>query len=163
MVWLRYLLEFLECRQDAVTLACDSKSAVHLMKSVAVHSKSKDLCRDLPLLRDWTTDGEISPQHIAGEKQPADFLTKSLSTEAFKRCQVAIGLATKLQASSEQSTFASPQTVPVAVNHATVQTDRSRCDCASLQILREFLSGASRKGACCHVRLNEEISEQSNN
>ena len=40
VIWLRYLLEFLQCKQDAVTLACDSKSAIQLMKSVAVHGKS---------------------------------------------------------------------------------------------------------------------------
>ena len=126
VVWLRYLLEFLECKQDAVTLACDSKSAVHLMKGVAVHGKSKDLCRDLPLLRDWTTDGEISPLHISGEKQPADFLTKSLSIEAFNRCRAAVGLATDLHPSPSEPPIISSITSTLAVNHATAHTESPR-------------------------------------
>ena len=103
-VWLRFLLEFLHCKQDAVTLACDSKSAIQLMTSVAVHRKSEDLCRDLPLLRDLVTCGEISPQHIAGEDQPACFLTKSPSIPAFNRCRAKVGLTDQLPKESSNLT-----------------------------------------------------------
>ena len=96
VIWLRYLLEYMLCKQDAVTLACDSKSAVHLMKGMAVRTKSKDLCRDLPMLRDWVATGEIDPKHIAGDEQPADFLTKALATPSFARCKERVGMRSSM-------------------------------------------------------------------
>ena len=92
VIWLRYLLEFLLCPQSAVPLGCDNRSAVHLMRGMAVRSNSRDLCRDLPLVRDWVAAGEIRPVFVAGENQPADFLTKQLAGPAFNRCKVAVGM-----------------------------------------------------------------------
>ena len=157
VVWLRYLLEFLDCRQEAVTLACDSKSAVHLMKSVAVHGKSKDLCRDLPLLRDWTTDGEISPQHISGEKQPADFLTKSLSIEAFNRCKAAVGLATNLHTSPSQLPITPSANSSLVANHAAADSEVPTCNYATLHLPAEFTRQVqSQRGmlSCATERVN---------
>ena len=50
------------------------------------------MCRDLPLVRDWVAAGEIRPVFVAGENQPADFLTKQLAGPAFNRCKVAVGM-----------------------------------------------------------------------
>ena len=53
------------------------------MRGMAVRSNSRDLCWDLPIVRDWVAAGEIKPVFVVVENQPADFLTKQLAGPAF--------------------------------------------------------------------------------
>ena len=92
VIWLRYLLKVLLCPQSAIPLGCDNRIAMHFMRGMAVRSNSRDLCRVLPIVHDWVAAGEIKPVFVAGENQPADFLTKQLAGPAFNRCKKAVGM-----------------------------------------------------------------------
>ena len=147
VVWLRYLLEFLQAPQPAVPLCCDNKSAIHLMTGVAVRTNSRDLCRDLPMLRDWVTSGEILPRFVAGTAQSADFLTKQLNRPAFTRCCAAVGLtsvtATPLLHETAPSTQHTTSVHPTC-STCLVSTERGECyvDTVSIEPSHEY-SGIS--------------------
>ena len=161
MIWLRYLLEYMLCKEDAVTLACVSKSAVHLMKGMAVRTKSKDLCRNSPMLCDWVATGDIDPKHIAGEEQPADFLTKALATPSFSRCKERVGMR-----SSMTGTACQAQNIMQACLASITDTSRHHSQVSTVKTkelqhvekaIKRLFTCFSCKGECC---ANVQESEQ---
>ena len=91
VIWLRYLLEFLDCPQGAVSLYCDNKTTIQAMTGDSVRDM-KEICRVLSFVRDCEKAGELAPQFIPGNDQPADFLTKPLLGPAFVRCRDSVGM-----------------------------------------------------------------------
>ena len=91
VIWLRFLLEFLECPQGAVPLHCDNKTAIQAMTGDSVRDM-KEISRVLPFIRDCVKAGEVAPQFIPGKEQPADFLTKPLLGPAFVKCRDSVGM-----------------------------------------------------------------------
>ena len=94
IIWLRFLLEFLQCPQPGVPLGIDNKSALSLLHDAdGSQTRCKDLCRDFAMVHDWIHIArEVVPRHVAGKTQPADFLTKQLGATAFKRSRETIGM-----------------------------------------------------------------------
>ena len=84
IIWLRFLLEFMQCPQPGVPLGIDNRSALCLLNDAdGSQTRCKDLCRDFAMIHDWIHIAqEVIPRHVAGKTQPADFLTKQLGATA---------------------------------------------------------------------------------
>ena len=67
VIWLRYLLEFLQCPQRAVPLFCDNKAAVQAMTGDSVRAL-KEICGVLPFIRDCVKAQELQPRFIPWER-----------------------------------------------------------------------------------------------
>ncbi|GKB57971.1 retrovirus-related pol polyprotein from transposon TNT 1-94 [Tanacetum coccineum] len=73
LVWLKNFLEELDRAQTECVLFCDNQSAIHLAKNPVFH-------------------GTLSMKKILGAKNPADMLTKVVTTKKLKLCAALTGL-----------------------------------------------------------------------
>ena len=92
MIWLRYLLEFLQAPPAAVPLFCDNSSAVKAMMKSGGVKDLKEISRYLPYIRGQIAAGDVVVKFIPGLQQPADFLTKALLGPPLDRCRMAVGM-----------------------------------------------------------------------
>ncbi|CAN1807780.1 Retrovirus-related Pol polyprotein from transposon TNT 1-94 [Linum perenne] len=92
MIWLQGLLAELGFEQTKNTLYCDSQSAIHLAKNSAFHSRTKHIGLRYHFVRSLLEDNVLKLEKIAGSKNPADMLTKAVTTEKLKLCSVSVGL-----------------------------------------------------------------------
>ena len=78
-LWLRNLLkELTSWEVRKVKLYVDNKFAVELMKNLVFHGRSKHIETRYHFIRECVENGLICMEHISGEDQRADTLTKAL-------------------------------------------------------------------------------------
>ena len=70
----------------------DSQSAIFLAKNSAFHSKSKHIQTKYHFVRYLVKDKLVIIEKICGSKNPADMLTKGVTTEKLKLCAASVGL-----------------------------------------------------------------------
>ncbi|KAL9256703.1 Retrovirus-related Pol polyprotein from transposon TNT 1-94-like protein [Drosera capensis] len=92
MIWLKNLLEELGRKQDDSVLYSDSQSAIHLAKNPVFHAKTKHIQLRYHFIRGLISDGTLSLRKILGSKNPANMLTKGVTTEKLKLCIASTGL-----------------------------------------------------------------------
>ena len=73
-------------------LHSDSQSAIFLTKNSAFHSKSKHIQTKYHFIRYLIEDELIILEKICGSKNPADMLTKGVTTKKLKLCAASVGL-----------------------------------------------------------------------
>ena len=90
---LRDLLEDFDSMQKWPTPVFNDNSAtVALSVDPHAHKKSVQLTRAMAYVRQRTAHGVIAPIFVRTTFQPADFLTKKLSEDAFARCRLQSGM-----------------------------------------------------------------------
>ncbi|XP_071740301.1 secreted RxLR effector protein 161-like [Rutidosis leptorrhynchoides] len=78
-IWLRNLLVDVTGRKaDCVKLLVDNKSAITLMRNSVFHRRSKHIDTRFHFIRECIEEGKVLVEHVSGEKQVADMLTKAL-------------------------------------------------------------------------------------
>ncbi|KAL5754374.1 hypothetical protein ACOSP7_022594 [Xanthoceras sorbifolium] len=92
MVWLQSFLEELGKKQEDNVLYCDSQSAIHLAKNPFFHSRTKHIQLRYHFIRSLLEDGILKLEKISGAQNPADMLTKTVTTDKLKLCSASVGL-----------------------------------------------------------------------
>lgn len=77
---------------EAVRLYVDNKSAIALMKNPVFHGRSKHINTRFHFIRECIERGEIIVEHVSGEEQRANILTKSLTKVKFSEMRLLIGV-----------------------------------------------------------------------
>ncbi|KAF2319996.1 hypothetical protein GH714_021828 [Hevea brasiliensis] len=94
-IWLRRILEDLKFKQQgAITIYCDSNSAIKLSKNPVLYGRSKHMDVKFHCLRDLTKDGVIDIVYCRSEEQVADLFTKPLKMASFVKLKKLLGVCT---------------------------------------------------------------------
>jgi hypothetical protein len=92
-IWLRELLSEITGESPQVTrLLVDNKSAIQLMKNPVFHGRSKHINTRYHFIRECVEDGKIEVEHISGNQQKADILTKALPRVKFIEMRELLGV-----------------------------------------------------------------------
>ncbi|KAG7594882.1 Ribonuclease H-like superfamily [Arabidopsis thaliana x Arabidopsis arenosa] len=84
-IWLQELLaEVIGASCTRVSIRVDNKSAIALTKNPVFHGRSKHIHRKYHFIRECVENGQIEVEHVPGEEQKADILTKALGRIKFK-------------------------------------------------------------------------------
>ena len=75
----------------------DNKSAIALMKNPVFHGRSKHIDTKYHFIRECVEKDDIVVEHISGEKQRADILTKPLPRIRFITMRQLLGVKDLLQ------------------------------------------------------------------
>ncbi|BAT73418.1 hypothetical protein VIGAN_01089700 [Vigna angularis var. angularis] len=92
LIWLQGLLTELGFIQEKTVLHSDSQSAIHLAKNSTFHSRTKHIDLRYHFIRSLLEDEVLTLRKILGSKNPADMLTKVVTTEKLRLCSTSIGL-----------------------------------------------------------------------
>ncbi|KAI3498732.1 hypothetical protein L1887_09191 [Cichorium endivia] len=92
-LWLRSLLkELTGWKADQVKLFVDNKSAIALMQNPVFHGRSKHIDTRFHFIRDCIEKNLITVEHVSGEEQRADPLTKALPRVKFLEMRDLLGV-----------------------------------------------------------------------
>ena len=89
---MKSFLDELGKKQVDSSLYSDSQSAIHLAKNPVFHARTKHIQLRYHFIRGLTSDGTLSLKKVLGSKNPADMLTKVVTTEKLKLCIASAGL-----------------------------------------------------------------------
>ena len=89
---MKNLLKELGKQQDDSPLFSDSQSAICLAKNLIFHSRCKHIELKYYFIRNLINDGDLFLLKIPGAKNPADMLTKIVTTTKLRLCIASIGL-----------------------------------------------------------------------
>nr|GEV81683.1 retrovirus-related Pol polyprotein from transposon TNT 1-94 [Tanacetum cinerariifolium]GEW27422.1 retrovirus-related Pol polyprotein from transposon TNT 1-94 [Tanacetum cinerariifolium] len=90
LVWLKNFIEELDRAQTECILFCDNQSAIHL--APVFHGRKKRIKIRYHYIRELVSEGTLSLKKILEAKNPADMLTKVVTTEKLKLYVASIGL-----------------------------------------------------------------------
>ena len=85
-IWLHGLLEDLRVSQKHIDVFFDSQSAIHLAKNQVFHSRMKHIDVRYHFVREILEEEEIFLQKILTTANPADMLTKVVTSIKFNHC-----------------------------------------------------------------------------
>ena len=92
-IWLQELLgEINDITSEKLVIYIDNKSAIALTKNPVFHGRSKHIHRRYHFIRECVDNGLIEVQHVPGNEQRADILTKALGRIRFKEMRSLIGV-----------------------------------------------------------------------
>ncbi|KAG7599886.1 Zinc finger CCHC-type [Arabidopsis suecica] len=92
-VWLQELLqEVTERPCKRVLILIDNKSAIALTKNPVFHGRSKHIHKKYHFIRECVQNELVEVEHIPGEEQKADILTKALGRIKFKEMRELVGV-----------------------------------------------------------------------
>ncbi|KAI4340767.1 hypothetical protein MLD38_025574 [Melastoma candidum] len=87
-VWLRRLLLELQQKVDeSTTIFCDNQFAIAMSKNPVFHARSKHIELRHHFIREMVSPKDILLEFISTHDQPADVLTKAVSSEKFETFQ----------------------------------------------------------------------------
>ncbi|KAI0516561.1 hypothetical protein KFK09_009238 [Dendrobium nobile] len=93
IIWIRCLLTDFQLSPPTLTpLYCDNTSAMAIAHNPVFHARTKHIEIDYQFVRHHINNGEITLHHIHSEDQPADLLTKSLSSSRFQDLRFKLGI-----------------------------------------------------------------------
>ena len=92
MIWLQGIVVELGLNQGMNVLYSDSQSAIHLARNSAFHSRTKHIGLRYHFIRSLLEDEVLNLVKIEGSKNPADMLTKPVTTEKLELCATSVGL-----------------------------------------------------------------------
>ena len=85
-IWLQELLaEVLEKLNEKVVIRIDNKFAIALTKNPVFHEHSKHIHKRYHFIRECIDNDQVMVEHVAGNLQKADILTKALGRIKFQR------------------------------------------------------------------------------
>lgn len=92
-IWLQDLLsEVTGAPSVRVTIRLDNQSAIALTKNPVFHGRSKHIHKRYHFIRECVENGQVEVEHVPGEEQKADILTKALGRIKFKEMRELIGM-----------------------------------------------------------------------
>ncbi|KAG7579312.1 Reverse transcriptase RNA-dependent DNA polymerase [Arabidopsis thaliana x Arabidopsis arenosa] len=92
-IWLKELMsEILSIKGEKVLLRIDNKSAIALTKNPVFHGRSKHIHRRYHFIRECVENEQVEVEHVPGNEQRADILTKPLGRIKFKEMRSLIGV-----------------------------------------------------------------------
>lgn len=92
-IWLQELLcEVTGDKCERVIIRVDNKSAISLTRNPVFHGRSKHIHRRYHFIRECVENGQVDVEHVAGDNQKADILTKGLGRLKFKEMREFIGV-----------------------------------------------------------------------
>lgn len=92
-IWLQDLLgEITERPSKKVIIRIDNRSAIALTKNPVFHGRSKHIHTRYHFIRECVENGQIEVEHVPGNEQKADILTKALGRFKFKEMRDLIGV-----------------------------------------------------------------------
>jgi len=92
MIWLRNFLNELGKEQDNASMFSDSQNAISLAKNPVFHSRCKHIQLRYHFIRELINNGDLCLLKILGSKNPADMLTKFVTTNKVRLCIASVGL-----------------------------------------------------------------------
>jgi hypothetical protein len=92
IVWLQGFLDELGKKDKKRVLHSDSQSAIFLAKNTMYHSRMKRIQLKYHFIRSLLESEQLILEKIYGAENPANMLTKGITTEKLKLCAVSIGL-----------------------------------------------------------------------
>eukprot|EP00253_Pinus_taeda_P025921 PITA_25921 len=91
-IWLKGLFGEFRRLQDSIKLFCDSRSAIHLAKNLAYHSKSKHILIKYHFVRQVINERGVSLEKVHAKENCADMFTKPVLLEKLRWCLASLGL-----------------------------------------------------------------------
>lgn len=92
-IWLQDLLgEVVGKKCEKVVLLIDNESVIALTKNPVFHGRSKHIHRRYHFIRECVDNDQIEVQHVPGNEQRADILTKGLGRIRYKEMKSMIGV-----------------------------------------------------------------------
>jgi len=91
-LWLRRLVRELGGDDKAVVMHCDSQGAMAMMHNPTSSNRTKHIDVTHHFVRECVETAAISVTQVRTADMVADCLTKALPTDAFNKCQAALGL-----------------------------------------------------------------------
>jgi hypothetical protein len=79
-------------KQKKNVLHSDNQSAIHLLKNSAFHSRTKHIGLPYHFVKSLLEEEVLTIEKIQGSKNPADMLTKTVTTKKLKLCSTLVGL-----------------------------------------------------------------------
>lgn len=92
-LWLQELLsEITGLPCEKVVICIDNRSAIALIKNLVFHGRRKHIDSRYHFIRECMEKGHIEVEHVLGDKQKADILTKALGRIEFREMRDFIGV-----------------------------------------------------------------------
>ncbi|MCO5607397.1 hypothetical protein L7F22_061593 [Adiantum nelumboides] len=91
-IWLTRLVGDLGIVREIPVLHCDSQSAIQLARNRVFHAKTKHVNVRYHFIREVLEDKRLQLVKVHTDDNPADLLTKSLSSERFTHCTELMGI-----------------------------------------------------------------------
>nr|GEW65903.1 zinc finger, CCHC-type [Tanacetum cinerariifolium] len=92
-LWLQRLLNALTSwKEEKVTIRVDNKSAIALMKNLVFHGRSKHIDVHYHFIIECVEKNQIEVEHISGDLQRTDILTKALARIKFTEMRELLGV-----------------------------------------------------------------------
>lgn len=92
-IWLQDILsEITGWKTEKVLIKIDNKSAIALTKNPVFHGKSKHIHKRYHFIRECIENKIVEVEHVPGEEQKADILTKALARVKFGEMRSLIGV-----------------------------------------------------------------------
>ncbi|KAG7565310.1 Integrase catalytic core [Arabidopsis suecica] len=92
-IWLQDLLSEVTGKTcEKVVLRIDNKSAIALAKNPVFHGRSKHIHKRYHFIRECVENDQVELEHVPGEEQKADILTKALGRIKFKEMRELVGV-----------------------------------------------------------------------
>jgi hypothetical protein len=90
VIWLTRLLNEITTLSAIPVLRVDNMSAVKLIQNPVFHKRSKHIDVRYNFVREKHEEGKLVVEHVCGDQQLADILTKPLSKERLEklRCDI---------------------------------------------------------------------------
>ncbi|KAM6600577.1 hypothetical protein CsatA_020186 [Cannabis sativa] len=85
-IWLKGITRELGINQGAITILCDSQSALHLSKNQMYHERTKHIDVRLHFIRDVLAEGKVKLAKVPTAENASDMLTKAPPTAKFRHC-----------------------------------------------------------------------------
>lgn len=95
-IWVRHLLSELyspHVLKFPVTIHCDNRSAIKLVKNAMFHSHTKHITIRYHYIREAFNDGVIVLTHCGTDNMPADMFTKALICAKLPKFSYSIGVS----------------------------------------------------------------------
>ncbi|GJV50200.1 ribonuclease H-like domain, reverse transcriptase, RNA-dependent DNA polymerase [Tanacetum coccineum] len=97
-LWLKRLLsKITDSNKEKITIYVDNKSAISLMKNPIFHGRSKHIDTKYHFIRECVEKEDLTVEHISGEQQRADILTKAIPRIRFVTMRQILGVKNLLQ------------------------------------------------------------------
>lgn len=91
-MWLKGFITELGLKQEAVSIHCDSQSAIHLSRNSVFHERTKHIDVKRHFVRDAVESEQVEVLKIPTKVNPADMLTKVIPVKKFKDGLSKLGL-----------------------------------------------------------------------
>ena len=92
-IWLQELLSEVTKRPiEKVLIRIDNQSAIALTRNPVFHGRSKHIHRRYHFIRECIEKGQVDVEHVSGDMQKADIMTKALGRIKFREMRDLIGM-----------------------------------------------------------------------